>query len=116
MAMTQVDQRAFWQGHFENYRASGLSRPAYCREHGLKAHQFIYQLKQSKRNVPKVDDPKGKTSGFAAVVVSTPKATSLAAQNSAARLVISEGASLEFSSAMDPRWVARFIAELGVIN
>ena len=31
-----------WQSHIERWQQSALSQAAYCREHGLKAHQFTY--------------------------------------------------------------------------
>jgi len=34
--------RAFWRGHVEQWRTSGQSQAAYCREHGLSDHRLRY--------------------------------------------------------------------------
>ena len=34
--------RAFWRGHVEQWRTSGQSQAAYCREHGLTDHRLRY--------------------------------------------------------------------------
>ncbi|MES3041512.1 MAG: IS66 family insertion sequence element accessory protein TnpB [Pseudomonadota bacterium] len=33
-----------WAEHFAAWRLSKLSRAAYCRQHGLKVHVFLYRL------------------------------------------------------------------------
>ena len=35
-----------WEAHIENWQKSALSQVAYCREHGLKYHQFTYWKKR----------------------------------------------------------------------
>ena len=35
-------KRRIWQSQIVRWQQSGLSQAAYCREHGLKLHQFIY--------------------------------------------------------------------------
>ena len=38
---------AYWRGHVETWRASGLSQSNYCQQHGLKTHSLSYwQLRQ----------------------------------------------------------------------
>ena len=105
MAVKNSNQVAFWQQHLEKFRGSGLSRGAYCREHGLKAHQLSYQL-----------DRGGKTkaaskAAFARVVTTAP--ASEATGTCAARLIFGGGISLEVSSGADPAWMARLIAHVG---
>lgn len=39
-------KRRRWKAHIESWQNSGLSQSAYCREHGLKLHQFIYWRKR----------------------------------------------------------------------
>jgi len=34
--------RAGWQKHLEAWQQSGLTQIDYCRQHGLKPHQFTY--------------------------------------------------------------------------
>ncbi len=40
-------KRRHWQAHIESWQRSGLSQVAYCREHGLKQHQFTYWKKRT---------------------------------------------------------------------
>ena len=109
MVLTQSEQATFWQDHLEKYRASGLSRPAYCKEHGLKIHHLVYQLKQHK---PGGKRPVAKGGAFAkAVAAKVPPAAP--AKAGGARLVISSGVVLEFQPSTDPRWIARVLGELG---
>ncbi len=35
-------KRRFWQQHVERWERSGQSQAAYCRQHDLKLHCFIY--------------------------------------------------------------------------
>ena len=35
-------KRRIWQSHIARWQQSGLNQAAYCREHGLKPHQFTY--------------------------------------------------------------------------
>lgn len=35
-----------WSEHIAQWRASRLTRAEYCRQHDLKFHAFIYQLKR----------------------------------------------------------------------
>ena len=39
---TTQHKRSFWEHHLEQWRQSGLSQLAYCREHQLKPHRFYY--------------------------------------------------------------------------
>lgn len=105
MAVKNSDQRAYWQQHLEGFRASGLSRSAYCREHGLKVHQLAYQLNRG---------GKAKAAGqaaFARVVAAAP--VEVAASNCAARLIFGGGVSLEVTPGADPAWMACLIAHVG---
>ncbi len=43
----KLDQkRAFWKQHIESWRSSGMTQTAYCGQHELKAHQFVYWKKR----------------------------------------------------------------------
>lgn len=35
-----------WLSHVAQWRASGITRSAYCEQHGLKLHSFIYWIKR----------------------------------------------------------------------
>lgn len=103
MAIKTADRAAFWQRHRENFQASGLTRRAYCREHGLKLHQLGYQLDRAKKV----------TSGkavFARVVTAAPVAVT---RRGAARLSFGGGVVLEIDAGSDPTWIAQVIAAVG---
>ena len=106
MAIKNSDRAIIWQQHLDKFRASGLSRGAYCREHGLKLHQLAYQIDRG---------GKAKASGkgaFARVVV--PEATvKTAARSTTARLCFGGGVALELDAGADPVWIARVIAHVG---
>ena len=43
----QIKQkRSFWKQQIEGWRSSGLTQKAYCRQHELKEHQFVYWKKR----------------------------------------------------------------------
>jgi hypothetical protein len=39
-------KRSFWRQHIEDWRSSGLTQIAYCRQHELRSHQFTYWKKR----------------------------------------------------------------------
>ena len=39
-------KQRFWDEHLCGWKESGLSQSAYCREHGLKLHRFLYWKKR----------------------------------------------------------------------
>jgi hypothetical protein len=41
-----LERRSFWQEHFTQWRASGMSQVAYCRQQGLRLAQFGYWKKR----------------------------------------------------------------------
>ena len=45
----QENKRQFWRQHFEQWEQSGISQAAYCRQHELKLHCFIYWRKKFRR-------------------------------------------------------------------
>ena len=42
-----LSRQQFWEQHLQDYPRSGLSRMAYCREHGLTYHQMLYWQKRA---------------------------------------------------------------------
>jgi hypothetical protein len=49
---TQTDRQTFWLEHVRAWRASSLSRTAYCQRHGLELrsfHQWVARLRQTFR-------------------------------------------------------------------
>ena len=106
MAMKNSDQAAIWPQHLNKFRTSGLSRRAYCREHGLKLHQLTYRL--GRRGKAKAS---GK-SAFARVIVAEPAAKAVA-RSATARLCFGGDVALEIDSGMDPVWIAQLISHVG---
>jgi len=45
-----------WDTHIQSYLSSGLSVPGYCKQAGIKAHQFKYHYKKyrQEKNNPKI--------------------------------------------------------------
>jgi len=39
-------KRRYWKKHIVSWRKSGLGQRPYCRQHGLKFHQFVYWRKK----------------------------------------------------------------------
>jgi hypothetical protein len=61
-----LSRKSFWQRHVNQWRTSGLSKMAYCRQYSLAYHQMVYW--SSKEQKP-VADQSEKSSGFVAVTV-----------------------------------------------
>ena len=103
MAIKTPDRAAFWRQHLKDFQASGLTRGAYCRQHGLKLHQLSYQLDRAgKRPADK--------SAFARVALAAPVA---AGRPVAARLCFGSEVALELGTGSDPAWIAQVIAAVG---
>jgi hypothetical protein len=105
MATKTTDRATFWDRHRKNFHASGLSRRAYCREHGLKVHQLAYQLGRAGKQRAAT----GKAA-FARVVATDPGAVGA---KGAARLCFGDGVALELDCGADPAWIAQVIAAVG---
>ena len=48
------EKHSFWEHHLEQWRQSGLSQRAYCREHRLKPHRFNYWRRRILKPQPEV--------------------------------------------------------------
>ena len=103
MASKKSDKAVFWRQHISKYRASGQTRAAYCRQHGLKLHRLAYHVgKQSKVGLS--------GSSFAEVAIAdVPVQTG----RGGARLLVGGGVAVEFDAGTDPAWVARLVAAVG---
>ena len=63
--MTTQERADFWHEHITAWQASGLSGQAFCQQHHLAYHQFIYwRQKQDKPG----SDPADSAAGFARVM------------------------------------------------
>jgi len=93
------------QEHITRWRASGLSRAAYCRQHGLVYHTTRFWNRSS--DAPEVSRPSA--SGFIEVLrpaaVLTPSS-----EVSAAVVSWPTGATLHIPTGIDPQWIGRIIA------
>lgn len=100
-----------WQEHADRFRKSGLSRLEYCRENGIKDHQFRYWIPRL------LEKQSAKKSGFAKAVVSEePTFAKQEIKNGVdARLTAGSGTILEFHSSADPRWIALIVSAIGGI-
>ena len=65
--MTKTERAQFWQQHVAEWKASGLSGHAFCKQHSLTYHQFVYWRRRL--SDPDSRDPvSAGSSGFARVV------------------------------------------------
>lgn len=105
MAVKKSELSNNWAHHIEQFRASGMTRVAYCHEHGLKVHQLGYYIGRANRS--KHQDKKG-TFARVAIAGLTP-----ARWAGGARLCFGNGVSLEVEASPDPIWIAQVIAAVG---
>jgi hypothetical protein len=69
MAITEKHQTAsFWTGHLQQWKESGQSQAAYCRQQGLSQQKFSYQKRKSRALC--IIDP-AVSSGFSRVQINT---------------------------------------------
>ena len=93
------------QQHIARWRDSGLSRAAYCRQHGLVYHT----TRRWGRPVDAPEVPQAGASGFievlrpAAVITPSPSGTM-------ATVSWPTGATLRIPTGVDPQWIGRLIA------
>ncbi len=97
---TREARRAYWQAHLEQWKRSGLSKQAYCREHGLKAASLY-------RWCAKLGDGEKAKPGFIPLRLS-----SVVANGFALKLTLGDGRVLRIGTAVDPVWVAQLVREL----
>ncbi len=99
------ERKMFWHRHVSAFRASGQTRVAYCREHGLKAHQLDYRLNRAGKRVS------ASKSAFARVITAEVPAPAVP-KAAAVRLCFRDGMVLELEAGIDPAWIARLIAHI----
>lgn len=100
MILQQDDQR---DHHVTRWRASGLSRAAYCREHGLSYQPFLAWTKQ-RPEVPERGDAPAFIEVRRSPEVTAEPATSLAT------LRLPCGVTLRVAVGSDVTWIGRVIA------
>ncbi len=47
---SKVDKASYWRRKIEEFKASGLSRAAFCRKHHIRAHNLYYWLNRQPSN------------------------------------------------------------------
>lgn len=62
-----LSREILWQRHVDQWRRSGLSKMAYCRQHALAYHQMVYWSKKEDH----VAEPAIACGGFVAVTVAS---------------------------------------------
>ncbi len=97
---TREERRAYWQAQVEQWQRSGLSKQAYCREHGLTAASLY-------RWCAKLDDGKKAKPGFIPLRLS-----GVVANGFALELTLGDGRVVRIGSDADPVWVAQLVREL----
>ena len=92
-----------WLVHATQWRASGLTRTAYCEQQGLKLHTFIYWLKRCKEQTES-----------AGALTLVPAKISAAPQKPAADLVLEcgNGSKLHIPAATSSAWLAALLIAL----
>lgn len=96
----RVERRAYWQGHVQRWRASGQSKQAYCRDHGLKPANLY-------RWCAKLGDGQSQRPRF--VPLQLPL---LAGNGYVMELALGGGRVLRIGADADPRWVSQLVREL----
>lgn len=95
---------AYWRGHVEAWRASGLTQRDYCAQHGLKCHSLSYwQLRQMPR--------KGIPEGEALTLVPATILPEAQASMPYLSLCSPRGWRLEFASLPPTGWLAALWGE-----
>ena len=100
--------RGYWEEQVKAFAASGLSRAAFCRQHGLRYNRlYAWQGRLAKASAPT------KAKAFVRAKAAPARAVRDDGGPRGARLVTASGIALEFQASTDPRWIARVLAELG---
>ena len=92
------EEAAFWRGHVEVWRHSGLSRSAYCREHGLDGRSFHDWAGRAGRggrsrtgSAPQAQGICSEGGGFVPVLVADPAAEAVGSVRATAPVEIAVG-------------------------
>ena len=96
-----TEKRRIWQGHIEAFRASGMTRAAFCRLHGLKLHQFIYWKKRFNKSC---------SASVSLVEVKLPRVC--AQPQASLRVVVGAGRRIEVDRGFDPVTLVQLIHTL----
>ena len=94
--------------HVVDWPKSGLSKSAYCAQHGILLNQLLYwqQLDRGRR-------PRKMEAAFVKATVVRAPASVSPDLTECVRLLVGGGAVLEIKTGVDPIWAARLIGAIG---
>ena len=95
---------AHWRRHVEAWRESGLSQADYCRQQGLNHKTFSVWTRRVQVN-PSLD----KNTPLDLLPVQLEPSPSIASTQASMMLRLANGAQLELSTAVPPRWLAELL-------
>lgn len=96
----RAQRRAHWQSHIEDWKRSGQSKQAYCREHGLNRGSFQRWCGRLLR---------GKPTQLQFIPVRLP---SVLSAGYALELTLANGRVLRIGGDADPAWVSQLVQAL----
>ena len=102
MRLTKEEKEAYWTGHIEKWRQSGLSQTAYCKQEDVSLCQLGYWLKKEKS----ISDQIPEQSGFVKLRTLT---NQCASQDYAFQLCISDTISLQWRGEASPIYIHQLV-------
>ena len=97
-------KREYWSSHIERWQESGSSQTEYCKEHGLKDHQFTYWKKRIVQT-----ETEGK---FVSLNLSSFTNQQPPQPGCPLRVVVSSGLKVEVEAGFDPDLLGQLIIVL----
>ncbi len=97
-------KRSYWKQHIEIWRSSGMTQTAYCIQHELKVHQFVYWKKRF------VQTDTGIT--FVPLKISRSMPSPAHKCSSPLRLIVDRDLQIEIGPDFDPHLLRRLITTL----
>lgn len=99
--LTAAELHEFWRSHVEHWRASGQTKAAYCRAHGLLKHRFSYWHRHLKPAAPTPDTPIVATRALIPVHVA-PAVSAEPTGNTGITVRLPAGLGIELGAEFDP--------------
>jgi hypothetical protein len=100
-------KREHWSSHIERWQESGLSQSQYCKEHGLRDHQFTYWKKRMVQTETAAKFVSLNLSSFTNKQPPQP--------GSSLRVVVSNGLKVEVEAGFDPHLLGQLIIALRAV-
>ena len=108
--ISTLSRQDFWQQHVQQWLQSSQSKSAYCRDRGLKYHQFIYWHSRFASSEPGAEQRLAvPAKRFVTVAVANPVSTTSSA---GLRLSLPNGTCIEGINAQSVEWVGALISQL----